>query len=269
MAQIGLQYLICSPLSETATTVEYADGRIMSKAIKADLSIEINEATLYGDNAIAENIKEFKSGKLTLNGDHIEYDTLALILGHTLENLTGNNQKLIAKGDDDGQFVGIGFYATTIKGGVRRYRAIWLKKIKFGIPNESLETKDDAINFQTPTVEGTILTDVTGTWKEECTFSNESDAKNWLDMIANMKLQVNPVKATPPQGTYIGTQSVVLSCGTDTATIKYSKDGSEPSLAYSTPISVTATTVLKTKAVKSGLIDSVTKTEVYIINGGA
>ena len=187
MAQIGLKYLICSELTETESVATYDVGMIMSKAIKADISIEINEGKLYANDMLVENIKEFKSGKVSLNGDHLSYEVLALILGHTLSTLTpGTEQKLVAKGDDDGKCVGVGFYATTIKNGARKYRAIWLTKVKFGIPNESLETKGDAINFQTPTIEGTILTDVTGVWKEEATFDTEAKAVAWLDDLANI-----------------------------------------------------------------------------------
>ena len=110
MAQIGLKYLICAPIKETNNDVSYSDGLVMSYAIKTDLSIEINDVKLYGDDRIIESIKEFKSGKLTLNGDHLEYEVLALILGHKVENVApGNGKKMTAKGDDDGKAVGVGF----------------------------------------------------------------------------------------------------------------------------------------------------------------
>ena len=187
MPQIGLKYLICSKLTETDTAATYGTGLVMSRAIKVDLSIETNESKLYADDRIVENIKEFKSGKLTLNGDHITYETLSLILGHTLETIgETENKRLVAKGNDDGSFVGVGFYATTINDGVRRYRAIWFTKVKFGIPGESLETKGESISFKTPSVEGTILNDVTGVWKVEATFDTEAEAKAWLDGLANI-----------------------------------------------------------------------------------
>ncbi|MCL1857701.1 MAG: phage tail protein [Oscillospiraceae bacterium] len=187
MAQIGLKYLICAPVTETNNDVSYSDGLVMSYAIKTDLSIEINDVKLYGDDRIVEAIKEFKSGKLTLNGDHLEYEVLSLILGHKVETINpGNGKKMTAKGDDDGKPVGVGFYSTTVKDGKRRFRAIWLRKVKFGVPNESLETKGDSINFQTPSLEGTIQTDILGLWKEETTFEKESDAKAWLNEQADI-----------------------------------------------------------------------------------
>lgn len=187
MAQIGLKYLICSKLTETETDTSYAEGRIMAHAIKADMNIEVNEGVLRGDDRIIENVKEFKSGKLTLNGDHLDYETRALILGHTLTTIDpGTNKKMTAKGSDDGAFVGVGFYATSIKNNIRGFRAIWLTKVKFGVPSESMETRGEAINFQTPTIEGTILTDVLDVWKEEATFPTEAEAKTWLNTMASI-----------------------------------------------------------------------------------
>ncbi len=187
MAQIGLKYLICSKLTETETDTSYAEGRIMAYAIKADMNIEVNEGVLRGDDRIIENVKEFKSGKLTLNGDHLDYETRALILGHTLTTIDpGTNKKMTAKGSDDGAFVGVGFYATSIKNNIRGFRAIWLTKVKFGVPSESMETRGEAINFQTPTIEGTILTDVLDVWKEEATFPTEAEAKTWLRLMASI-----------------------------------------------------------------------------------
>lgn len=187
MAQIGLKYLICSKLTETEIDTSYAEGRIMAYAIKADMNIEVNEGVLRGDDRIIENVKEFKSGKLTLNGDHLDYETRALILGHTLTTIDpGTNKKMTAKGSDDGAFVGVGFYATSIKNNIRGFRAIWLTKVKFGVPSESMETRGEAINFQTPTIEGTILTDVLDVWKEEATFPTEAEAKTWLNTMASI-----------------------------------------------------------------------------------
>lgn len=187
MAQIGLKYLICSKLTETETEATYTGGKIMAYAIKADMNIEVNEGVLRGDDRIIENVKEFKSGKLTLNGDHLDYETRALILGHTLTTIEpGTNKKMTAKGSDDGAFVGVGFYATSIKNNIRGFRAIWLTKVKFGVPSESMETRGEAINFQTPTIEGTILTNTLDVWKEEATFPTEAEAKTWLNTMASI-----------------------------------------------------------------------------------
>ncbi|MBV5337668.1 MAG: chitobiase/beta-hexosaminidase C-terminal domain-containing protein [Deltaproteobacteria bacterium] len=64
---------------------------------------------------------------------------------------------------------------------------------------------------------------------------------------------------SPAGGTYASPQNVSLSCGTVGATIRYTTNGSEPTVAsmlYSTPIPVNATATLKAKAFKSGLTET-------------
>lgn len=186
MAQIGLEYLVCAPIKETDTAVSYDKGLVMSHAIKADISVEIIEAKLYADNRIVESIKEFKSGKVKLNGDNLSYEVQALILGHKIDK-TGESEKLIASSGDVGKDVGVGFFATVVRNKVKFYRAIWLAKVLFGIPNEALETKGENIAFKTPEIEGTVMTDIKSVWKEEQMFTTGEQAKAWLNTKANIE----------------------------------------------------------------------------------
>ncbi len=69
-------------------------------------------------------------------------------------------------------------------------------------------------------------------------------------------------------GTYATSQTVSLSCATVGATIYYTTNGFEPTAddtAYSTEITVAADTILKAKAIKTGMADSATMTETYRI----
>ena len=67
MATIGLDRLFYAPITEAESGIEtYGKPLQLAKAISADLSVELAEATLYADDGAAEIVKEFKSGKLTL-----------------------------------------------------------------------------------------------------------------------------------------------------------------------------------------------------------
>ncbi len=71
-----------------------------------------------------------------------------------------------------------------------------------------------------------------------------------------------------PQGFYPGAQSVTITCSEPTATIRYTTNGSEPttaSTAYTGPINITATTVLRAKAFGTGL-SSFCASNTYFIN---
>jgi len=66
MATIGLDRLYYAPITEAPTTgyETYGTPVMLAKAISAELSVELAEATLYADDGVAEVVKEFKNGNL-------------------------------------------------------------------------------------------------------------------------------------------------------------------------------------------------------------
>lgn len=151
MATIGLDRLYYAPITEAPITGEetYGPPVLLAKAISAELSVELAEATLYADDGAAEIIKEFKNGKLTLGVDDIGRAAAETLTGAT----TDDNGVLISASEDGGSPVAIGFRAKKANG---KYRYFWLYRVKFGVPSTNLATKGDSITFSTPTIEGTV-----------------------------------------------------------------------------------------------------------------
>ena len=111
-------------------------------------------------------------------------------------------------------------------------------------------------------------------FNEEC---NGDDRTDFASSPISIALTVgdNTVCATPTPspaaGTYSAAQSVVLSCATAGASIRYTTDGSTPtatSTVYTTPIAVNASMTIKAIAVNSGMTDSAVMTAVYTITTG-
>ena len=152
MATIGLDKLYYAPITEAAQTGEetYGIPVMLAKAISAELSVELAEATLYADDGAAEVVKEFKSGKLTLGVDGIGRSVAATLTGSSVDE----NGVLISASEDGGSPVAIGFRAKKSNG---HYRYFWLYRVKFGVPSTNLATKGDSITFSTPSIEGTVL----------------------------------------------------------------------------------------------------------------
>jgi phi13 family phage major tail protein len=151
MATIGLDKLYYAKITEdTSGNETYATPVALAKAIKADLSVELAEATLYADDAAAEVVKEFKQGKLSLGVDDIGVAAAQALTGATVDN----NNVLISASENGGSPVAIGFRA---KKGNGKYRYFWLYRVIFGVPATNLATKGDNITFSTPTIEGTVI----------------------------------------------------------------------------------------------------------------
>ena len=150
MATIGLDSLYYSKITEnTAGEETYGTPQKLAKAIEAEVSIELNEAVLYADDGTDTVIKEFKNGTITLGVNDIGTDAAKDLTGAVVDN----NGVLVSTGEDEPTPVAIGFRAKTAKG---RYRYFWLYRVLFGIPGTTLKTKGESIEFQTPSIEGTI-----------------------------------------------------------------------------------------------------------------
>ena len=151
MATIGLDRLFYAPITEAPVTGEetYGTPVMLAKAISAELSVELAEATLFADDGPSEIIKEFKGGKLGLGVDDIGRAAAEKLIGVT----TDSKGVIISTSEDGGTPVAIGFRAKKANG---KYRYYWIYRVKFGIPSDSLATKGDSITFQTPKIEGTV-----------------------------------------------------------------------------------------------------------------
>ena len=169
MATIGLDKLYYATITDDENGEEiYGTPTQLAKAISAELSVELAEATLYADDGAAEIVKEFKNGTISLGVDDIGSTTAAALTGVTVDK----NNVMVSNSEDGGDPVAVGFRAKKSNG---KYKYYWIYRVKFGIPATNLATKGDSITFSTPTIEGTVLRrnkpDTSGKhpWKAEVT----------------------------------------------------------------------------------------------------
>lgn len=187
MATIGLDKLYYSKITEDKDGNEtYAKPVPLAKAMTAELSVELAEATLYADDGAAEIVKEFKSGTLSLGIDDIGASVASDLTGATIDD----NYVLVSSTEDSADPVAVGFRAKKSNG---KHKYYWLYRVKFGIPATNLATKGDSITFSTPTIEGTILrrnkpsANGKHPWKAEVTEGdssvNTAIIKGWYDEV--------------------------------------------------------------------------------------
>lgn len=108
MATIGLDKLYYAKITEDDAGEEtYGTPTQLAKAMTADLSVELNEATLYADDGAAEIVKEFKSGTLSLGIDDIGNTVASDLTGATIDA----NKVVVSASEDGGEPVAVGFRA--------------------------------------------------------------------------------------------------------------------------------------------------------------
>lgn len=133
MATIGLDKLYYATITEDLATGEetYSRPTQLAKAISAELSVEVAEAILYADDGASENVKEFKSGTVTLGVDDLGTDAAAALTGATVDA----NGVLVSTSEDNTTPVAIGFRAARSNG---KYQYCWLYRVKIALPTTTL-----------------------------------------------------------------------------------------------------------------------------------
>ena len=196
MATVGLSKPKYAVYTADNGTVTYNDGGVLAKAIEC--SIEINSTednNLYADNGIAESVRMFANGTLTLKTDDLTPEVSAAILGlhtqsvGTIAGVTDTNVNEIVY--DDRQvtpYLGIGMIVKKIKNGVTMWRGIVLPKVMFSINSDSATTQGESIEWQTPELSATIMRDDTANhqWKREAVFTTEAQAEAYINSKLNI-----------------------------------------------------------------------------------
>ena len=176
MANLGLKNYMYGVLNESGATPKWGEGKTFGKAIDCKVSADVNSAELYADDGLAESDYSFKKATVTIGVD--DDDTaFAEVLGHTK---SGDGGEIIYKDIDVAPYVGFGRIITKVKGGVYKYKVEFLCKVKFKEPATEETTKGEAIEFKTPSIEGTARLLADGTWRKAKTFDTYDAAKTYL-----------------------------------------------------------------------------------------
>lgn len=185
MASIGLTNIWFGFLTEAQDgTPSYAEGQKLGKAVSANASITNNNATLYGDDALAESDTSFASGTITLGVTDDDDTVFAPLLGHTISK-DGEVKKAST---DTAPYVGVGRIITKMVDSAYKYKVNFLYKVKFSEPSNEENTKGESVEFSTPSIEGMIstLSDNAGTWGVSKTFATKAEALTYLKGLLNI-----------------------------------------------------------------------------------
>lgn len=187
MATIGVSKPYYGIYKNTDGVITYENGGIFAKAIEFSASIESGgDNNLYADNGIAETDRSFGGGSIRVTIDEISQTAAAAILGITPNTITVGEDtdvsELVFDDDMDIPDLGFGIIIKKKKSGTEQYRAVFFHKIKFNIPEDAATTQGETIEWQTPTIEGTIMRDDSAkhAWKSEVTVDTEALAEAYI-----------------------------------------------------------------------------------------
>lgn len=151
----------------TGGVVTYARGQILARGVEVSLEPEIgDDNTFYADNIAAENVAGiFTGGTATLTVDGLLLAAEQLVFGlPATEDVQVDGASVAVQHYGDAMeipYVGIGFVARYLSGGVESYTPIVLTKARFEQPGLDAATQEDSIEFQKQELTAALFRDDT------------------------------------------------------------------------------------------------------------
>jgi phi13 family phage major tail protein len=191
--RVGLDKIYYAKMNDEVAET-YDAPKPIPGGITANLSPTTNSTTLYADNQAWASATAFGGMEVELNVVDLPKDAQIDLLGSEADA----NGVLIESSSDNAPYVALGFRALKANG---QYRYIWLYKGKFAPSDEEYATKEDAPEFQTPTVSATFLPRQTdGEWRAKADSDDTSITAgvitNWFASVYNSVIDTTPPTVT-------------------------------------------------------------------------
>ena len=172
MPQFDLRHIYCAKYVNTAGSISYTSPQQVGDAMTANIEVRYAEGRLYAESTLAEYMRKAVGGTISLGIKYIKDSAQQLMFGSRTKSrnisyiptgstasTTVSAQSLVLGGQDEGTYVGVGFYAPDMVDGVKKYTCVLVKKALFGPPSMSLQTAGENIQFNTPVTSGEFLAD--------------------------------------------------------------------------------------------------------------
>lgn len=162
---------------------KYKAGVPFGKAVSFSMSPNIAEASLYGDDILAESEKAVTSATLSLGTTDVPDACKPLMFGHKEASGgagVGTTKEYVYNVDDNAPYVGFGVIGVKKVDGKRIFEAQAFPKTQWKDPSVEIQTRGESTSFTTPSTEGTALPTDEGDYKFEHSFDTEAAALEWL-----------------------------------------------------------------------------------------
>jgi hypothetical protein len=167
----------------------YGTGRVLQEARNATVNKTYNNNPLYGDDRIVDDDNGLQELTISFESTGLSDADRIAVLGEEQYGTSGVSGQWVT--DAETPWGGFGFVRRMRDGGVKKFEAYWTLKLKFQEESQATSTREGAISWGTPTLNGraaSLYVDSSDNAKFQLhkTFTTATDAKNWLKTLANI-----------------------------------------------------------------------------------
>lgn len=194
MAKFGLKGFWVGEYAENESTgaLTYTNGIKVSKAVDLQENVTHQDAKLYADNGLDDEIKAIDTMEITVTPNGIDFENLATLIGLQQKTITVNGETVTGgyatTAYDEGAEVGFGFVTENRTSGTSKFVAIFYPRVKFSPPeSENYTTRGESAEFVTSSYTGTCFaTAYDGIYKYLKDFTGSTalaDAQSYIEGI--------------------------------------------------------------------------------------
>lgn len=155
----------------------YGVAKTLGQLNKVTDSLNFNEGSAYGDDALVLYEKKFKDGTMEVESVYISIADAAAMLGASVDSENG----MAHSADDVAPYCAVGFTTQHLSKGERYYQAVFYPKVKASPNSETYETRGDNISFVTDKLPFHIETPLCRKYKIVKDFKTEQEATTYID----------------------------------------------------------------------------------------
>ena len=185
---VGLMYPVFAPITSQVdgSMPVYGTGKVIQEARNANITKEISDNPLYGDDRVVDNDDGITGMTMSFESTGLSDLDRVLLFGDELRT-----DGEYWESDNSSPKGGFGYVRVMRTNGVRKYEAWIILSISFKERNQTTATREGQINWGTPTIEGRangLYVDSSGKlrFRTYKTFDTASAAKAWLQTKLNV-----------------------------------------------------------------------------------
>ena len=189
MAYIGMRKPIIAKITERedGSAITYGTPIVVGPAVSANVSYSVADNPDMGDDVIIDNDKGINGYNITLETNDVCIEAKIAALNY--EELKDNSTPPKVVGyritDAEPNEVGFGYIRVKMFRGERSYEAFFYHACVFSSGGDNASTKQQQINWNHPTLNGTGIgcyLDDSGeaAWFDYMEFDEEGDAEEWI-----------------------------------------------------------------------------------------
>ena len=188
---VGMMYPVFAPISAhtDGSMPTYGTGSVIQEARNATVTREYANNPLYGDDRIVDDDNGMTGLTMSFESTGLSDADRKLLLGEENYGTSGVSGQWVS--DNETPWGGFGYIRKMRLNGTKSFEAWWTLKIKFQEESQATNTKEGAISWGTPTLNGRaagLYVDSSDKQRYQLhkTFATIAAAKAWLNALAHI-----------------------------------------------------------------------------------